>query len=436
MKILELLEKTLSVIVIMSFGGTVLPVLLTGGNAVESQESAGAILVFMGIYVLIMMLLCVRPRIALRLPVANIWITAVVILAFASALWSIDPDVTVRRSVAFLFTTVFGLYLATRFSFPETVRLLATGLSLLMLISLASVFLMPDVGLDAAQHVGAWKGIFFQKNVTGRMMVWLVLCLLWLDWMREGKRWVVRPLLALTLLLIVMSRSSTGLVTSLLVGGALLSTAMVRGNIRTFAPALAFLLLLGVAGVTGGAAFYHDVLYMLGRDATLTGRTVLWEHTLMSIQDHFILGYGYAAYWYGDYGPGSAFTTGWGINSAHNAWMEVLLDLGLPGLIITAVLLGRMLIQGFLDARYGADRAEPAWIFAVACAMLAVSISESLFLERHSINWVIFVVCVVRLAQRRRNLRLATQQQAHNARIQTAMAHAAYGLHQSRPPFR
>ena len=31
--------------------------------------------------------------------------------AFASTRWSIDPDVTMRRSIAFMFTTLFGLYL-------------------------------------------------------------------------------------------------------------------------------------------------------------------------------------------------------------------------------------------------------------------------------------------------------------------------------------
>ena len=441
MKLSEFLEKTVTVIVIMSFGGTMLPVLLTGGIPTEAeQETSGAIMFFMGIYVLILALICSRPRLALRIPVANPALTILLVLAFLSSLWSIYPDVTLRRSVAFLFTTMFAIYLALRYSFPEIVRLLATSLTMLMFLSFASVFAMPEVGLDSARHVGAWKGVFFQKNVTGRMMMWLVLCLLWLDWMRQGSRWIVRPLLVLALLLIVMSRSSTGLITSLLVALALISTAMVRGNIRTFAPSMAFLALVAITAVAGGATFYQDILYMLGRDATLTGRTVLWEHTLMSIRDNFVLGYGYGAYWYGAYGPGSGFVESWGINSAHNGWMEALLDLGLPGLVLVAYLLGRMLIQGFLNARYGADRAEPAWIFAVACAMLAVSISESLFLERHSLNWVILCISVVRLSQRRRNLQMAAMRQAaHYAHAQPSpmqppMGGTAYGM--TRTPYR
>ncbi len=236
-------------------------------------------------------------------------------------------------------------------------------------------------------------------------MVWLVLCLLWLDWQREAKRWVTRSLLGLALLLIVMSRSGTGLVTSGLVGVALLSTGLVRGNIRSFAPTMALMLIILIIAATAGASFWFDVLHALGRDPTLTGRTVLWEHILGSISDRTLLGYGYAAYWYGAYGPGSAFIESWGINSAHNGWLEAALDLGVPGLIVLVAIMGRLLVQGFFAARYGASRAEPAWAFAVGCALVAISISESVFLERHSMNWIVLVVGVVRLMEHSRRQR-------------------------------
>lgn len=432
MKVLEVLEKSITVFCIVSFGGSVLPALLTGGGSTD-PDAPGAVFWFMAVYVLILALIASRPRLAFRVPTASPALSLVIVLTFASALWSIYPDVTLRRSIAFLFTTVFGIYLALRYSFPEIMRLLATGLSILMLLSFAAVFVMPDVGLDSEQHVGAWKGIFWQKNVTGRMMVWLVLCLLWLDWQREGKRWVVRPLLALALLLIVMSRSGTGLVTSFLVAGLLFSSGLVRGSIRSFAPTFAFLLLLAVVGLTSGTTFWHDILYGLGRDPTLTGRTVLWEHTLMSIQDRFVLGWGYAAYWYGAYGPGSAFTQGWGINSAHNGWIEAWLDLGLPGVALVMLLLGRLLFQGFAAIRYSANKAEPAWIFTVGCALLLISISESVFLERHSLNWIVMVIGVTRLVQRRRWARVQARMQAQAAHPAFASS-SPYGTSYGGPP--
>lgn len=406
MKVLEFLEKTIAVVCIIAFGGTMLPTLLTGGGTVAlDQESAGAMMIFAGVYVLILSLIALRPALAFRIPVASPAMTCLLVLAFASALWSLHPDVTLRRALAFLFTTVFGIYMALRFTFPQIMRLMVTGLSIMMFLSFASVFLMPAVGLDAAQHVGAWKGIFFQKNVTGRMMVWLVLCLLWLDWQREAKRWVTRSLLALALLLIVMSRSGTGLLTSMLVAAALIATGLVRGNIRSFMPTMALMVVLAIIAGTATASFWHDALYALGRDPTLTGRTVLWDHILGSISERSLLGYGYAAYWYGSYGPGSSFLEAWGINSAHNGWLEATLDLGVPGVMILIFSVGRLLFQGFFAARYGTSAAEPAWCFAVGCALVAISVSESVFLERHSLNWIVMVMAVVRLLEHSRRHR-------------------------------
>ena len=49
----------------------------------------------------------------------------------------------------------------------------------------------------------------------------------------------------------------------------------------------------------------------------------------------------------------------------------------------------------------------------VALGLLAVSISESVFLERHSLNWVVFVLGVTRIAVLRRRAALAQRPPAY-----------------------
>ncbi|MBP2299109.1 O-antigen ligase family protein [Azospirillum picis] len=418
MKILDFLEKSIAVVCIIAFGGSVLPLMLTGGDPQSGDlESSAVTVLYGGIYVLLLVAIALRPAIAFQIPFASPALTMMLAFAFLTALWSLFPDVTLRRSIAFLFTTVFGIWLGLRFRFPEIMRLMVIGLSFLMFASFFMIFAMPQIGLDSAQHIGAWKGVFFQKNVTGRMMVWLVLCLVWLDWQKEASRWITRGLLALAMLLIIMSRSGTGLVTSVLVSMALLSTTFMRGSIRSFAPTMALLIALLVIVVTAGATFWYDVLYALGRDPTLTGRTVLWEHIVRSVWDRPLLGYGYAAYWFGINGPAASFTRDWGITSAHSGWLELTLDLGLVGVVLVVALLSRLLFQGFFAARYGSSRAEAAWSFAVGCALLAVSVSESVFAERHSLNWVIATVAVVRLVQQSRWQRMLHDRAEEQARL-------------------
>ncbi|HEY0835676.1 MAG TPA: O-antigen ligase family protein [Azospirillum sp.] len=399
------LEKLATVLVIMAFGGSVLPVMLTSGKAVPVEaESSGVMILFAGIYVVILALVMSRPWVAARIATISPLLSALVLLTFVSALWSLFPDVTLRRALALLFTTVFGVYLAVRWPMEETVAMLVTALGLLVLLSFVFVAALPEVGIDQNIHRGAWKGVFFQKNVTGRMMVWLILGLLWLGWIGYGPRLLRWGMLALAVVLLVMCRSGTGLLASGLVFGVMVAARLLRGEARALVPVVAgaafAVVVIGVSAATN----YKDVLFMLGRDATLTGRTELWAHTWYMLQDQFVLGYGFGAYWYDAFGPASVFIHDWGINQAHNGWLELLLDVGLPGLVLMLLLVGRLILGSLALARYGGERGarEAAWILAVTCGVLAISMSESVFLERHSLNWVVLTIALVRVALLRR----------------------------------
>ncbi|WP_448192532.1 O-antigen ligase family protein [Azospirillum sp. sgz301742] len=403
-EIMQKIEKFLTVLVVMAFGGTVLPALVANGALPKGPldvESPGVMFIFAGVYVIIITLLLLRRGVLWQVSTINPVLTALLVLAFVSAFWSVFPDVTLRRSVSLTFTTLFGLYLGVRWRLEEAVGLVATGIGLLILISYAFIVALPEIGIDQDIHRGAWKGVFFQKNVTGRVIVWFSLSVLWLDWMGCRPKWLLRGSLLAALVLLVMSRSGTGLLSTIMVAVVMLSVRVLRINIRTLIPALAFIgfAVLVVAALI--SADFREAMYMLGRDTTLTGRTELWRFAREMLADNFLLGYGYAAFWYGLYGPASYYTTGWGITSVHNGWIEVMLDAGLPGLVMMVFLMGRLLFGGVLVARYN-DWREAPWILAVALGLLAVSISESVFLERHSLNWVVFVLGVTRVALLRR----------------------------------
>ncbi len=401
---MQKLEKILTVFVVMAFGGTVLPALIANGALPTGPldvESPAVTFIFAGVYLVILFLLLLRRGIVWQVPTVNPVLTALIVLAFVSAVWSVFPDVTLRRSVALTFTTLFGLYLALRWRLEEAVALLATGLGLLILLSFAFIVALPQIGIDQDVHRGAWKGVFFQKNVTGRMLVWFTLSVLWLDWMGCRPKWLLRGSLLAALVLLIMSRSGTGLLSTIMVAVVMLSVRLLRVNVRSLIPTLAFVGFAVLVAVALTSANFREAMYMLGRDTTLTGRTELWRFAHEMLQDNFVLGYGYAAFWYGLYGPASYYTTGWGITSVHNGWLEVMLDVGMLGLLMMIYLTGRLLIGGALVARYN-DWREAPWILAVALGVLAVSISESVFLERHSLNWVVFTLGVTRVLMLRR----------------------------------
>jgi O-antigen ligase len=75
----------------------------------------------------------------------------------------------------------------------------------------------------------------------------------------------------------------------------------------------------------------------LGRDPSLTGRTIIWQ-TLLQVDFNRLLGTGYETFWLGD-----RLYQVWGmagvVTQAHNGYLETYLNLGIVGLFILAGIL-------------------------------------------------------------------------------------------------
>ena len=98
---------------------------------------------------------------------------------------------------------------------------------------------------------------------------------------------------------------------------------------------VAILLFVGLSAVVlFGAVYYREILLLLGKDPTLTGRTGIWKLVIASAVKRPILGFGYRAFWTGLQGESAhlALTEGWSPTGAHNGFLDVWLNLGLVGL--------------------------------------------------------------------------------------------------------
>ncbi len=95
------------------------------------------------------------------------WLLLLSITAMVSAVWSIDPDLSFRRGIAVLATTLLGVYLAARFDWLTALRLLAGVWIALMLASFAAGLVAPGFGRMQEIHPGAWTGGWWEKNQLG-----------------------------------------------------------------------------------------------------------------------------------------------------------------------------------------------------------------------------------------------------------------------------
>jgi exopolysaccharide production protein ExoQ len=75
---------------------------------------------------------------------------------------------------------------------------------------------------------------------------------------------------------------------------------------------------------------------LLGKDETLTGRTEIWASVDRAIADRPWLGHGYAAFWIQGQTPAELIWLDlqWETPDAHSGWREVVLQIGILGLVV------------------------------------------------------------------------------------------------------
>jgi O-antigen ligase len=86
-----------------------------------------------------------------------------------------------------------------------------------------------------------------------------------------------------------------------------------------------------------GLGLDQMLISRLGRDATYTGRTNIWD-AVRSVYVNPLLGTGYDSFWLGDR-LWQVWATAGPVNQAHNGYLELYLNLGIIGLILLAGLL-------------------------------------------------------------------------------------------------
>jgi O-antigen ligase len=319
-------------------------------------------------------------------------------LTALSALWSLDPGVTLRRSLAVVMTAVFGLWLAARFSWRDLIRLIAAMFAVLAAGSLIAGALFPGFGVMQEIHVGAWKGLWWEKNTLGAMMAWasLAFCAAAAAAPERAERRVWLAFLLLAVVLVVLSTSRTALLATLVaVGGPVAITLARRGF--GFAAAIVFLFLLGGGAVIAALIIGPGViLEALGRDATLTGRTDIWAVLISQIAERPLTGYGYGVFWEVEDGPAFLVRqqTAWPVPTAHNAWLETALAIGVPATVFAFALVAVGLVRaaGRLLAGLSAY-----WALPFLVSWLVVSLSESNLLEQNGLVWLLVSTTLAKL---------------------------------------
>jgi exopolysaccharide production protein ExoQ len=394
------LEFALAGLTLFMFAEAFLPRLLAPGPADvtgEVPESTLLRYLWLPFYGLVAVGLFLAIGQAWRAVLRAPWLVLLALVAMASALWSVGPELSFRRSVALLATTMMGVYLAARFDWLTALRLLGAVWFLLMAASFIAGLVAPGFARMSEVHVGAWVGGWSEKNALGGHAARASFLLAFLAWRDPAYRrwWIGGALLALVL--VIFSSSATALLGAG-VGLGMLFAAwwMLKGKHWSLALVWCGATILGLV-VLAYITMPDVLLGLLGKDETLTGRTDIWASLGEAIEERPVLGYGYLAFWGLDSEPRYWLerAVDWNAPSGHNGWLDLAISLGVVGVAIYTI---DLVITLWRAGRLSLS--SPAGVFALGflAQFLLFAMSESIIIAQNSILWATYAFVGAKLA--------------------------------------
>ena len=322
-----------------------------------------------------------------------IWLVLLIaLIALLSSLWSSVSEITLRRSSILVLSTLYGIYFGTRYTLKQQLAFLAWGFGLVILMSLFFGVALPQYGIE---NHGAWRGIYGGKNGLGGSMV-LGATLFLVILLGEGKRqWIIWVNFTLSVILLLLSRSSTSLVAFLALILFLILYRAFRLRHNTMIPILIFTLLVVSGLIILIVAQKETVVGLMGKDLTLTGRTNIWPVAWDSIQKKPLLGYGYQGFWWPQNHEAMQIwrTIHWRPTHPHNGLLKILLEIGWLGTLVFLTSFFIAFIKSlFLVA--STKSSEYYWPISFLTFMLLTNLTESDILVP-GIAWILYVgICL------------------------------------------
>lgn len=404
-------ENLFVVFVLLLSTGAIIPLLRKENGMIFDPLQGDMIIqgLWFGIYIITFFLLIARLRQAAYFAYQDKLVWLLVGLALVSVLWSGAPALTLRRSIALLGSSAFGIYLVTRFTWQELLRLAAWALGLCAILSLAFILLLPSCGIHHdLQHSGAWRGIYVHKNALGRYMS--LAAITWLLYAFNNMRGRIVGLVffSISLELLLLSTSKTSIIVFILLLCPLLIYLYRVGRWRHVLPVILITLVIASSAIlltitsptTNLEQEKSTILTQLSEvDLTITGRTLLWQAAWDMVQRQPWLGYGYSAFWLGFEEPSGHIWRDlrWEPPNAHNGYLDLWLQLGLVGLIFFIILvIATMFKTLFLLCRKRGQFEFFSMIFILF--ILINNISESFILVQNCIFWILYVAISARIS--------------------------------------
>ena len=332
----------------------------------------------------------------------NRWVTLYLGYCLVSIVWSDYSFIALKRWIKLFGQPVMVLVLLTEPDPLEAVVQLLKRLAYLVVpISFLFIKYFPDQGraFDTWSGLPVDTGITTNKNILGCDCFILDFFFIW-QFLRVRQRELGparRKELAFCLFfigtiswLLYLAHSSTSFGSLALAVALLLFLGLKWVDGRRLSVYVVIGLTIGIAAeVLFGL---HNYLFQaLGRDSTLTDRTLIWQ-ILLHWDVNPVFGAGFESFWLGDRPAQVSKQFSFLLNEAHNGYLETYIQLGLLGLFMTLCMLLATYFKSqrtlLLDFHWGRFR------LAYLAAFIVYNWTEAVF-RTHCFPFFIFFLVAI-----------------------------------------
>ena len=370
----------------------------------------------------IALVIVIKGRARWRLTGLPFPLLAFLALAALSIIWSDYRQWTAAATILSIVTVLGALSIAISFTLPEILRLLGHALRIILAGSIlfelvVSLFVRHPFtpwwtnyagqkihpaeywSRDLLLHGDRIQGVMGNSDLLGFVAL-LGVIVFALEFASRSMRrgwsgfWIVVALAD-----IALTRSGTVAVAAVVVAVAAVVLLLLRwaGTARARRTVSILSVVIVVVGFVCAILLRGPILSALGKSGTLTGRTGIWAEVIKLASQRPVVGWGWISYWVPGLAPFDKpeFRIG-GIQylQAHDAWLDLWLQLGILGVIVFAAFVLGALVRSWMlavdrpqlgrgaPARYDASTLLPVLILV---ALLAQSFAESRLLIEYGL---------------------------------------------------
>lgn len=323
-----------------------------------------------------------------------------------SASWAPAPDIALRRAGLEIVVVVCAMLGVESIGVARALGLLRIVLAFVLIVNWISIPLLTQAvhlpGESDPSLVGAWRGLYFHKNIAGAVSA--ISAIVFLFFAVETRRKADWALFVAAVGFTIMShsKSSIGFLPVALLAAWIYRIAWKRGMDRAIVAVS--LGLVGIVALTAAIADSGFIARVLEDPTEFTGRTAIWQAEIAFIRDHALLGFGFGSF--ADTGASSPLhnyaASTWVETEAHghNAYLQLLVTIGGVGFALAMVAFVVQPLGAFLRAS-PSGLALKSLLFAIFVFMLLHNFLESDFLEGDGAAWVAFLLMLAMLRSAR-----------------------------------